>query len=82
MMNVVRAAILMLALAVCAQAGDGIIQNGSPAASPTPPPPPSSNMTQDEPETEVSAEGIIQNDLTAAASQAALDVLQSFLTLF
>lgn len=81
MTKVIRAAILTLALSVGVLAGDGIIQNGSPAASPTPPPPPSS-MTQDEAEAEASAEGIMQNDLTAAASQAALDVLQSFLTLF
>lgn len=81
MTKAIRAAILMLALSVCAQAGDGIIQNGSPAASPTPTPAPMS-MTQGEPETEAVASGIIQNDLTAAVSQAALDVLQSFLTLF
>ena len=81
MMNAIRAAILMLALSVGALAGDGIIQNGSPAASPTPTPAPT-NMTQDEPETEATADGIIQNGLTDAASQAALNVLQSFLTLF
>lgn len=81
MTKAIRAAIFMIALSVCAQAGDGIIQNGSPAASPTPTPAPT-NMTQGEPETEAAASRIIQNDLTAAASQAALDVLQSFLTLF
>jgi hypothetical protein len=79
MTKAIQAAILMFALALGAQAGDGIIQNGSPAASPTPPPP---YTMRDEPETESPADGIIQNDLAAPASQAALDVLQSFLTLF
>lgn len=82
MTKTIRAAILMFALSVCAQAGDGIIQNGSPAASPTPTPAPT-YVQQEEPETtELSADGIIQNGLAAAASQAALNVLQCFLTLF
>ena len=82
MSKIIRALALTLALSVYAQAGDGIIQGGTPAASPTPPP---ANATQDEPEVEASAEGIIQNDLndlTAAASQASLGILQSFLALF
>ena len=77
MTKAIRAALLMLALSVSAQAGDGIIQNGSPAAAPTP-----AAVVQEEPVTEESTEGIIQNGLTAAASQATLNLLQSLLTLF
>lgn len=75
MTKAIRAALLMLALSASAQAG--IIQNGSPDAAPTP-----TAVVQEEPETEESAEGIIQNGLTGAASEATLNLLQSFLTLF
>ena len=75
MTKTIRAALLMLALSVSTQAGDGIIQNGSPAAAPTP-----TAVVQEESEPEAPAKGIIQNGL-AAASEATLVVLQSLLTL-
>lgn len=78
MTKIIQATTLVAVLSVCVQAG--IIQNGSPA--PPPPPPAMTTMTQDETETETLAEGIIQSDLTAAASQAALATLQSLLSLF
>ena len=76
MAKIIRATTLVLALSAYAQAG--IIQYDK--NQPPPPPPPSA--TQEETESEASAQGIIQYDLTAAASQAALDVLQSLLTLY
>lgn len=79
MTKTIRAMILVLALSVCAQAGVMQFDKTQP---PPPPPPATTSMTQDETETEALAEGIIQNDLTAAASQAALATLQSLLTLF
>jgi hypothetical protein len=81
MSKIIRALALTLALSVYASAGDGIIQGGTPAASPTPPPPPAS-ATLDEPAVPPPAEGEEQDGLMAAVSQATLDILQSFLTLF
>ena len=74
MTKMIRAAALVLALSVYAQAG--IIQADK--TEPPPPPPPAATQS----ETETSAEGIIQNGLTDAASQAMVDILQSLLTLF
>jgi hypothetical protein len=82
MPKLIRATMLALVLSVYAQAGDGIMQGGYTNPPPPPPPPATPSATQGETETEALAEGIIQNDLTAAASQAALATLRSLLTLF
>ena len=79
MPKAIRISTLVLVLSVYAQAG--IMQNDK-TEPPPPPPPPITSMTQDEAEIETLAEGIMQYDLTAAASQAALATLQSLLTLF
>ena len=79
MTKIIRAATLSLVLSVGAQAGTMQFDKTQP---PPPPPPATTSATQNETDTEVLGEGIMQADLTAAASQAALDVLQSLLTLF
>ena len=79
MAKIIRAMALTMALSAYAQAG--IIQYDK-EQPPPPPPPATTSMTQDETENQALAEGIMQNDLTAAASQAALATLQSLLTLF
>ena len=79
MAKMIRAAVFVVALSVCAQAGTMQFDKTPP---PPPPPPAETSMTHDETGTETLAEGTIQNDLTAAASQAALATLQSLLTLF
>lgn len=80
MTKAIRVATLVLAFSISAHAG--IMQTGK-TEPPPPPPPATTSMTQGETETETLVEGIIQNDLTAAAaSQAALATLQSLLTLF
>ncbi|HEY9282051.1 MAG TPA: hypothetical protein VIP46_01225 [Pyrinomonadaceae bacterium] len=78
MTKAIRVATLVLAFSISAHAG--IMQTGK--TEPPPPPPATTSMTQDETEMEALAEGIMQNGLTAAASQAALATLQSLLTLF
>ena len=80
MTKAIRVATLVLALSISAHAG--IMQTGKTEPPPPPPPPAETSMLQDETETQSLAEGIMQNDLTAAASQAALATLQSLLTLF
>lgn len=79
MRKIIRAAMLVLTLSVCSQAGVIQFDKNEP---PPPPPPAMTSMTQDETETETLAEGIMQSDLTAAVSQAALATLQSLLSLF
>ena len=79
MTKAIRVATLMLAFSVYTQAG---IMQADKTEPPPPPPPATASATQDVTETEALAEGTMQNDLTAAASQVALDVLQSLLTLF
>lgn len=79
MRKAIQVTTLVLAISTYTQAG--IMQTGV-TAPPPPPPPATQSATQAEAETETSAEGIVQTDLTAAASQAALDVLQSLLSLF
>lgn len=79
MTKVIRATVLVLTLSVCVKASSGVIQFGITAP---PPPPPPTEMTMPQGETETLVEGIVQDDLTAAASQAALATLQSLLTLF
>ena len=76
MTKMICAAALVLALSVCGQAG--IIQFDKNEPPPPPPPAATTGATQDEP----SAEGTMQFDFAAASSQAALDALQSLLTLF
>ena len=76
-MMMIRAAAFVIALSVCVQAGTMQFDKTPP---PPPPPPAETSLMQDETETLV--EGIMQYDLTAAASQAALATLQSLLTLF
>ena len=78
MTKAIRVATLVLALSICAQAG---IMQTDKTEPPPPPPPVETSATQDT-ETEASAEGIMQYDLTGAVSQATLDVLQSLLILF
>lgn len=77
MTKAIRVVTLVLLLSVYVQAG--IMQTDK--TEPPPPPPPAA-MSAPQDETEMLAEGIMQNDLTAAASQAALATLQSLLTLF
>ena len=77
MTKAIRVATLALLLSVCAQGG--VIQTDK-TEQPPPPPPAATSATQEE--TEVLAEGIMQTDLTAVASQAAVATLQSLLTLF
>lgn len=79
MKKIIRAVMLAMALSVYAQAG---IMQYDKTQPPPPPPPATMDVTQDETETQALAEGIMQYDLTAAASQAALATLQSLLTLF
>ena len=79
MTKAIRVTTLVLLLSVCAQAG--VIQTDK-NEPPPPPPPATTSMTQDETETQALAEVIMQTDLTAVASQAALATLQSLLTLF
>ena len=79
MAKIIRAAALAMALSAYAQAGIIQYDKNEP---PPPPPPATQNATQEGPEEEASAQGIIQYDLTATASQATLDILQSLLTLF
>lgn len=79
MAKLIRATMLVLALSAYSQAGIIMYDKTQP---PPPPPPATASATQDGIEPEVLAEGIMQNDLTAAASQAALATLQSLLTLF
>lgn len=76
MTKLIRAAVFVLVLSVCAQA-DGIMQNDK--TSPPPPPPPATNAMIDTTEPEV--DGIMGNDLAAAAQDVALSLLQNFLTL-
>ena len=78
MAKIIRATTLVLALSAYVQAR--IIQYDK--NEPPPPPPPATSATQEETESEASAQGTIQYDLTAAARQAALDVLQGLLTLY
>lgn len=78
MTKAIRVATLVLALSVYAQAG--IIQNDK--TEEPPPPPPATSTTEGGAETEASAEGTVETDLTAAVSQATMDVLQSLLILF
>ena len=78
MTKIIRATILSLVLSVCAQAGTMQFDKEQP---PPPPPPATTSATQDEVGTEAPAEGLMQEGLTAAASQAALATLQSLLTL-
>jgi len=79
MAKIIRATTLVLALSAYVQARIIQYDKNQP---PPPPPPATTSATQEETESEASAQGTIQYDLTAAARQAALDVLQGLLTLY
>ncbi|MFL6231375.1 MAG: hypothetical protein ACJ741_21585 [Pyrinomonadaceae bacterium] len=77
MTKLVRAAVLVLAFSAYAFADDGIMQNDK---NPPPPPPPS-GVTQSSEEPVPTLEGIMRNDLTAAA-EVSLSLLQNLVALY
>jgi hypothetical protein len=80
MKKTVRALLLVMALSVCVSAGD----MGNGVASP--PPPPQQAQTTSEPATpsddSTSSDGDMGNGVTAMATEAALSLIQTLLTLF
>jgi hypothetical protein len=77
MTKLIRAAVLVLAFSTYALA-DGIMQNDK--TPPPPPPPPGVTETSEEPPPTL--DGIMQNDLTVAATEVSLSLLQNLLALY
>lgn len=79
MTKLIRAALLMLALLVCANADDGIMQTGK---TPPPPPPPPVAATQTSGEPAKATDGVIQTGAAETALDVSLGLLQSLLAIF
>ncbi|MCA1616222.1 MAG: hypothetical protein LC800_19395 [Acidobacteria bacterium] len=73
MTKLIRAAVFVLALSVCTQAGVMQADKAQPTPSPT------TTATQDE--TEPAADDTVQDDLIVAAREVALSLLRNLLTL-
>jgi hypothetical protein len=76
MTKLIRAALLVLVLFVCVQAGEGIIQTGI-----TPPPPPPATRSSEEPTVEAEDE-IMYPGVVLTATELSLGLLQSLLAIF
>ena len=76
MTKLIRAALLVMTLFVCAHAGDGIIQTGM-----TPPPPPPATQPTEEPSVE-SEDGITYPGVVLTATEVSSGLLQSLLAIF